>query len=103
MSYIAKTEFSLGLIKLRIISLNFQELHFDEQKILSTSIKFPGAIILGANYPGTNCPRAIIREEIARDNCPVPIVVNINLSLGEQSIERSTIKWQSLTYSSFHA
>ena len=98
MSYIAKTEFSLGLIKLRIISLNFQELHFDEQKILSTSIKFPGAIILGANYPG-----AIIREEIARDNCPVPIVVNINLSLGEQSIERSTIKWQSLTYSSFHA
>ena len=36
----AKTEFSLGLIKLRIIYLNFQEWHFDKQRILSTSFKF---------------------------------------------------------------
>ena len=55
------------------------------------------------NFRGQLSCGAIIREEIARDNCPVPIVVNINLSLGERSIERSTIKWQSLTYSSCHA
>ena len=36
----AKTEFSLGLLKLRIIYLNFQEWHFDKQKMLSTSFKF---------------------------------------------------------------
>ena len=35
-----KTEFSLCLIKLRIIYLNFQEWHFDQQRILSTSFKF---------------------------------------------------------------
>ena len=40
MSCIAKTEFFLGLIKLRIISLNFQEWHFDTQKKLSTSFKY---------------------------------------------------------------
>ena len=39
-SCIAKTEFSLGLTKLKIISLNFQEWHFDTQKALSTSFKF---------------------------------------------------------------
>ena len=37
---IAKMELSLFLIKLRIISLNFQEWHFDTQKTLSTSFKF---------------------------------------------------------------
>ena len=36
----AKTEFSLGLTKLKIISLNFQEWHFDTQKALSTFFKF---------------------------------------------------------------
>ena len=36
----AKTEFSLGLLKLKIIYLNFQEWHFNKQKMLSTSFKF---------------------------------------------------------------
>ena len=35
-----KMESSLGLLKLRIIHLNFQEWHFDKQKLLSTSFKF---------------------------------------------------------------
>ena len=36
---IAKTEFSIGSLKLRIIYLN-QEWHFDKQKMFSTSFKF---------------------------------------------------------------
>ena len=35
----AKAEFSLGLWKLRIIYLNFQEWHFGKQKMLSISYK----------------------------------------------------------------
>ena len=38
--FTAKAEFSLGLLKLRIIYLTFHEWHFDKQKILSTSFKF---------------------------------------------------------------
>ena len=40
MSCITETEFSLDLIKPRIISLNFQEWHSDKQKFLSASFKF---------------------------------------------------------------
>ena len=36
----AKKDFSLGLLKLRIIHLHFQECNFNKQKMLSTSFKF---------------------------------------------------------------
>ena len=44
-----KTEFSLGLIKLRIVSLNFQEWHFDTQKTLSIWRKIHHATMLIEN------------------------------------------------------
>ena len=39
-SCIAKTEFFLGLIKLRIISLNFKQRDCNKQTLLSTSFKY---------------------------------------------------------------
>ena len=39
-SCIAKTEFSFALIKLRIISINFQEWHFDTQKNCQLPLNF---------------------------------------------------------------